>query len=249
MADESRATLGESMEAPQGISQGVHDVKSALSQTTRTPEYQNSRTKQNRTISFKEYIEAELNSKPVFSTNQGKSKDPGFENGSKEVKSTAASTEGARTNSSPRYSFTNPVFKLKEGVLCLVAYFLVSSGQKKPNEIRMRVVRVESNKVKYKTQARRYVGDFPQTTYEACEMAKEFSRNFKEKPEEFETWALENVWNTGQERITVVRFYLHSGPAYDEFYQVYSHEAPGPQRMGQPYTAAPPTPIYHPYRR
>ncbi|KAK6631479.1 hypothetical protein RUM44_006006 [Polyplax serrata] len=135
-------------------------LSAALSQTTRTPEYQNSRTKQNRTISFKEYIEAELNSKPVFSTNQGKSKDPGFENGSKEVKSTAASTEGARTNSSPRYSFTKPEknrclkvelvlrsgFKVKERILRLVAYFLVSSGQKKPNEIRMRVVRVESNK-------------------------------------------------------------------------------------------------------
>lgn len=79
----------------------------ALSQTPRTPEYRTSRTKQSRTISFKEYIEAELNSKPVFTTNQGKSKDPGFENGIKEVKSSSASTEGARTTSSPRYSFTS----------------------------------------------------------------------------------------------------------------------------------------------
>ncbi|EEB11422.1 hypothetical protein Phum_PHUM115280 [Pediculus humanus corporis] len=82
--------------------------KSALSQTPRSLEHRNSRAKQNRTtISFKEYIEAELSSKPVFTTNQGKTKtDSGFENGNKE-KSNSATSDGARNNSSPRYSFAS----------------------------------------------------------------------------------------------------------------------------------------------
>lgn len=73
------------------------------------PEYRNTR-KTSRSISFKEYIEAQLNSKPVFSTNQGKSKDPVYENGNKETKDSTTTLEGSRLGSSPRYSYSSKSF-------------------------------------------------------------------------------------------------------------------------------------------